>query len=252
MTKANFIKQKPIIIKYRKYKFFDNNVFRNDLMGEISKYGFRNIDCKQFEYILMTILNKYAPMKQKYIRANHSPFMNKQLAKSIMVRSKLRNKYLKCKTSEAHEAYKIQRNYCVSLLRKTKKDFYENLKPSLIEDSKTFWKQVKPFFSNKTPINRNITLLDCDNIISDPKQCAEIMNNFFSDAVGELGIDRNVQMDYITDINNLVDKAIAMFKNHPSILSINELGYSQKNFCFHLISQLNINTEINNIDSTKA
>ena len=43
-----------------------------------------------------------------------------------------------------------------------------------------------------------------------------------------------------------------MFKNHPSILSINELGYSDKNFCFHLISQLNINTEINNMDSTKA
>ena len=46
--RANFIKQKPIIIKYRKYKLFDNNAFRNELMDEISKYGFRNIDCKQF------------------------------------------------------------------------------------------------------------------------------------------------------------------------------------------------------------
>ena len=53
-----------------------------------------------------------------------------------------------------HDVYKKQRNYCVSLLRKTKKDFYENLNPSLIID-KTFWKEGKPFFSDKTPIKRH-------------------------------------------------------------------------------------------------
>ena len=67
-------------------------------------------------------LNKYAPMKTKYLRANNSLFMNKELTKAIMVRSRLKNKSLKLKTIEAREAYKKQRNFCVSLLRRIKKN----------------------------------------------------------------------------------------------------------------------------------
>ena len=39
----------------------------------------------------MNILNKHVPIKLKYIRANDGPFMNKELRKEIMIRSKLKN-----------------------------------------------------------------------------------------------------------------------------------------------------------------
>ena len=48
-------------------------------------------------------------------------FMNKSLKKAHMKRSRLRNIYLKSKTDTSRIAYIKQRNYCVSLLRKTKK-----------------------------------------------------------------------------------------------------------------------------------
>ena len=57
--------------------------------------------------------------------------MTKEIYKAIMIRSRLRNKFLKLKTDESRKDYKAQRNYCVSLLRKTKKNFYENLNPTL-------------------------------------------------------------------------------------------------------------------------
>ena len=250
--KANFQKQKPIIVNYRNYKFFNNIIFRNELMYELSKTGFRNIDCKHFETLFMEILNRHAPLKKKYIRANNSPFINKSLSKAIMVRSKLRNKYLKLKTVESHEAYKCQRNYCVSLLRKTKKEFYENLNPSLIADCKTFWKQVKPFFSDKTIINSNIILLEGNEIISTTRECAEVMNTFFSDAVNKLDIDRTLYVNHVTNLKNPVENAILMFNNHPSILSINELGYAENNFSFQAISELSIYNVINDIDSSKS
>ena len=221
-------------------------------MHEISKYGFGNTNCETFEAIFMATLNKHAPTKNKYIRANNSPFMNKSLSKAIMIRSKLRNRYIKLKTTEMHDAYKKQRNYCVSLLRKTKKTFYENLNPYLIADNKTFWKQVKPFFSDKTPRNRQITLLEGDQIISDSSKCAEIMNNFFSDAVDVLDIDRNVHVDNVTNIINPVHRAIAMFQNHPSILKIKELGLSNNKFSFISVSELHVSTVINKIDSSKS
>ena len=42
-------------------------------------------------------LDKHAPLKHKMIRGNQSRFMNKELAKAIMTRSRLKAKYQKQK-----------------------------------------------------------------------------------------------------------------------------------------------------------
>ena len=47
--------------------------------------------------------------------------MNKELKKAIMVRSKLRKKFLKNRSEEDRKAYNKQRNMCFKLLRKIKK-----------------------------------------------------------------------------------------------------------------------------------
>ena len=41
----------------------------------------------------MEILDKFAPLKKKYIRANHSQFVTKELSKAVMLRSKLKNQF---------------------------------------------------------------------------------------------------------------------------------------------------------------
>ena len=43
----------------------------------------------------MDVINKPAPLKKTYIRANHAEYMDKELRQAIMKRSKLRNDYLK-------------------------------------------------------------------------------------------------------------------------------------------------------------
>ena len=68
----------------------------------------------------MNVLNKFAPLKKKYLRANHSRFVSKELNKAIMQRSRLRNAYLKDKTKAVRIAYK-KKEMCASA-------FYENLK----------------------------------------------------------------------------------------------------------------------------
>ena len=60
-------------------------------------------------------------VRKKCARVNQMPFLTKNLSKVIMTRSKLRNKFLDNKTEENRTLYMKQRNYCVSLLRKTKK-----------------------------------------------------------------------------------------------------------------------------------
>ena len=70
-----------------------------------------------FKNIFLKVLNKHAPIKTKYLRANHSPFVTRELSKTVMLKSKLQNQYLKCKSEEGRVRYKIHRNLCVTLLR---------------------------------------------------------------------------------------------------------------------------------------
>ena len=65
-----------------------------------------------------------------------------------MHRTKLRNQFFKPKTHESRLRYNKQRNLCVTLLRKTKKKYYTDLKMSDINDNKTFCKNEKPIFDN--------------------------------------------------------------------------------------------------------
>ena len=56
------------------------------------------------------------------------PFFNKDLSKAIMTRTKLRNIFLHNKSEENKIRYTKQRNFCVSLLRKTKKTVLSKFK----------------------------------------------------------------------------------------------------------------------------
>ena len=98
--------------------------------------------------------------KEKIIRGNESPFMNKTLKKAIMKRSRLKNKYLKENTPENKTNYNQIRNYCVMLVRKSKKDYYSQLDTRDIIDNKKFWKTVKAMFTDKIKHTQNITLID--------------------------------------------------------------------------------------------
>ena len=68
----------------------------------------------------MELLNKITPLKTKFLRANHSKFVTKEVNKAIVLRTKLRNKFLKKKTLESRAKYNKQRNICVSLIKKSK------------------------------------------------------------------------------------------------------------------------------------
>ena len=62
-----------------------------------------------------------APVKPKYIRGNQSHFMNKEIHKAKMTRTRLKNRFLKETTPMNILAYKKQRNYWVLLMRENKK-----------------------------------------------------------------------------------------------------------------------------------
>ena len=72
--------------------------------------------------------------------------MNKATSKAMMDPTRLRNKFLKNRSAENKLAYNCHRNYCVSLTRKLKRDYYNNLDNSDVTNDKLLWKTAKPFF----------------------------------------------------------------------------------------------------------
>ena len=153
-----------------------------------------------------------------------------------MAGSRLRNKFLRCRSDENKKAYNEQRNRCVKLVRSAKKTYYSNLSITDVNDNKKFWKIVKPLFSEKVNTNENITLVEYNNIISSEIEIAEKLNASFSNIVKELNIKVKEDL-FISNINDPVERAIQKYKNHHSIQMIKETFDSNKTFhltLFHL------------------
>ena len=180
----------------------------------------------------MVILNRHAPVKQKYVRTNDNPFMTKYLRKEHMLRSRLRNKYYREKTAASALAYKKQRNKCVTLLKKAKKSYFGNLNPSIVCDNKNFWKTIKPLFSEQAMSTNSITLIENNTIIDDDKVLSEVFNGSFRNAVKNLNIEPYEPFSIDRHENSIDDdpicRAIRKYENHLSILKIKEVESTEK------------------------
>ena len=174
--------------------------------------------------------------------------MNKTLSKEIMKRSNLRNKYLKSTSEEDKQRFRKQRNLCVSLLRKTKRSYYLNLNEKNIIDNRKFWKIVKPMLSNKFVNNEKITLVDNEKIITNDKEIAKVLNDFFSNIIKTLNIPKKDHTySIVENVRDPTLKAILNYHKHPSILAIKRKLKSGPVFTFNHVMREDVIKEINNL-----
>ena len=157
-----------------------------------------------------------------YLRVNHGTFMTKEVRKAIMIRSKLRNQFLKDKNKQSRNGYGKQCNLCAVLVRRAKQQYFSSLHLSLIADNEKFWKTVKPLFSDKISHRDIISLMEDGKAITEDLSPAEVFNNYFNNVIQSL-CDRNFPTEpSIVCSQNTVSTPINKFRNHPSILSINK------------------------------
>ena len=251
VMRAFFPNQAPVIKNYRDYKHFDDDLFRSELLEELYNTKEGTVDCNVFVEICTNVLNRHAPLKGKYTRANNSPFMNKKLSKAVMNRSRLRNKFLRNPTDESRSVYTKYRNYCTGLFRREKKSYYNNLNVKLVTDNKKFWKTVAPFFSEKHFRPNKITLIDGDEIISDDTAVAEKFNTYFANIVNNLNIE-GYETDYVRqpeldDISNIIEK----FKTHPSIIKIKDNVNIEARFHFEDIDEPMVQKQLASLNKKK-
>ena len=81
--------------------------------------------------------------------------------------------------------YKIQRNFCSKLYKKERKNYYDSLNVKNITDNKKFLHTVKPFISDKSTSQSQISLVVDNQIISEDNEIAEALTLL---ALGFLGV----------------------------------------------------------------
>ena len=136
MMKLKFKKLLPQKIIYRDYSKFDSKCYVNDFEKNIPS---NENNLEKLNVKLKDIMSKHAPHKTKFIRGNNQAHVTKELRKEILTRSRLKNIYNKSKSEKDYTAYKRQRNRVVSINRRQKKLYFENISIEKRNNSKDFW-----------------------------------------------------------------------------------------------------------------
>ena len=244
--RSTFSKGKSKSYYYRDYSKFDLEKYKKDLSNQLLSGNINSYD--KFSEILSKSFDKIAPLNEKKLRFNNAPFMTKVFRKSIMLRSRLRNKLNKDKNKRNTRNYKKQRNYCVKLLRKTKKEYFSNINVNDLSDSKKFWKIVKPRFSNKCKTANSIILVEGENIIKDDQKIANTFNDFFVNITKTLKLKKQPDFDS-ESISSITDK----FLDNESVIKIKEkLQINENSFSFRPFTETDIVNIINSLSNNKG
>ena len=131
------------VINYWDYKSFENKLFREELLFELSNLTLDTTRWFWRVYWNISKIYKSLCPNQIQVCTAQLPFVNKILSKSIMHRTRLSNKYLRNKTDENKRNDAKQRNYRVPLLRKSRIEYYSSQdgyywQLNVLESSKTF------------------------------------------------------------------------------------------------------------------
>ena len=167
-----------------------------------------------------------------------------------MKRTEPRNTFLKYKTVESRQVY--QCNFCVSLLRKSKRNCYSNLNMKGITGNKNYWKTIKTLFSDKTESAGSVTLKENKKITENQNEVANIFNNYFSKVVSSLHVPESSNINPKSErVSCPTLKLIMKYSRYPSITVI-QYACKGSSFSFSTVDKVHVIREIKKLNKKKA
>ena len=250
MLKSSFVNIEPKQLNYRDFKNFSFEIFKEDLREALTEC---TNSYETFEDTSKTSLDKYAPKKKKCFRGNNKPHANKILRKTIMKRSKLKNKANKTKLPVDINNYRKQRNYVVNLNKSAKFEYFNRYD---CKDGKPFWVTCKPYFSNKhSKAVDDIVLNGSGELVLKNKEIADTFNTYFGSVVDNLNLqhwNESFDMPLIgvrsKDLNYIINK----YSNQPSTKIIKDNLRNAKKFAFQLGSTEDVNKILKDLRTNKS
>ena len=251
IMRNTFYKGNPKTKLYRDFKNFDYEMFENKL--SYSLQAFQLLDYTRFYNVFLPLLNKYAPIKKKILRENRSSFMAKTLRKAIMLRSQLKNKFIKSQNNEDWSNYKKQRNFCTKFLKKTKQNYFGELDMKHLNDSRNFWKRIKPFFSDKGVKSNKMMIIEKDKLFSEERSIADVMKNYFVGISKSLNLKGSSESN-VDNIGSNIRHSLknVLFEDDISVKIIREKNADNAELRFQPISTKELKKIIIGLDCNKS
>ena len=226
-------KSNHIVIKYRSFKKFDETAFQSDLLHSDLEYLETVVEPNDalnvFYDILNNTLSKHAPMKEKRVKYKHQvDWFTAEIKSNILERDY-------CKKVGNHSKYKILRNKISTLLKKSKRDFFNNaIKDN--KDSSYLWKNLK-----------DISNLNHPNKIELPQKL------FISDAEvdGNLNIVNELNKHFIS-ISNIITKTSFSNKNFFDLKKHLDSKLESNTFYITFITPFEVRKIIDKLDINKS
>ena len=148
---------------------------------------------------------------------------------------------MKTKSQECKQDYNKQRNLCDTVVRKAKKNYFNNLNVGNVTGNKQFWKTLKHFFTSKVFDNERITLIEGEKVVSEDRKVAETYKSYFATIVKNLDITSKFMSEEPVS-NESVNDIIRKFQNHASIIKTKE--NHQGHFSFSAVEVEDVDREI--------
>ena len=168
-----------------------------------------------------------------------------------MKRSRLKKKANKTKKPIDISIFKKQRSYVVNLIKHAKFEYFSSYNSA---DSKPFWVNCKPYFSNKySKADTDIVLNENGDLILKNEEIAKTFNDYFGAIVANLGLHH--WEDKTSSPSNTSDKINDIIKNyekHPSICNIKTKYRCISNFSFRPVSVEEFKKIIRDLKTNKA
>ena len=121
-----------------------------------------------FHFIPQKNSSRIWSLKKRYIRAPQKDIIDKELNQTLVLKSKLRNKFLGLKTEENRVAFVRERDYYASMLHWKIKRMSWQIKYKFYNWQQVVLENCVPLFSDrKLSKSSKITLLEKGEIVTD-------------------------------------------------------------------------------------
>ena len=175
--------------------------------------------------IYITEIKKFIPFKQVRIRPNDAKWMTPELRRLMRKRNRIYRTAKKRNTEEQWNKFKKLRNDVIRKVREAKEEFVKKdenyINDSKGNDPKTWWKLVKQYYTQNAAIkSTNSPLIFQDQLITDDKAKANMLNDFFASQTNLENQDQELPMHHpLTKENiSIVNVTATTVKDILSIL----------------------------------
>ena len=168
----------------RQLKNFNEDEFLRDLrMNEWNRVSILNNPNEMWnswKHLLMSVIDKHAPLKTKRIRNNRSPWITNELVGEIHKRDFLKKKATSTNDPLIWKEFKDARNKVNNLIKKAKRKYFsEKLDASKCDTRKT-WRLINELQSRQCKSTKVSQIKSGHQVFTSPEDIAEAFNNHFT------------------------------------------------------------------------